>query len=59
MTVLYNSLVVSVIAIFTVCYYWANKKPGVALNPQKYKKFKLIKKIRISHDSFIFRFGFP
>lgn len=56
---LFNTLVAGVVVLFAICYYWANKKPEIALNSQKYNKFKLIKKIPVSHDTFIFRFSFP
>ncbi|ORX54381.1 ferredoxin reductase-like protein [Hesseltinella vesiculosa] len=39
-------------------FYFLNKKKPV-LDPKEYKKFKLIEKIVISHNTAIYRFGLP
>ncbi|CEI98759.1 Putative NADH-cytochrome b5 reductase 1 [Rhizopus microsporus] len=50
--------IVSAILAAGTAYYFANKKSDV-LDAKVYKKFKLIEKIAISHNTAIYRFALP
>lgn len=52
--------VVAIIASFIALYYFQkNKKPQPVLSPTEFRKFPLIEKIRVSHNSCIYKFGLP
>ncbi|KAI8074409.1 hypothetical protein BC940DRAFT_288167 [Gongronella butleri] len=56
-----DSLVSYIVPAFLVAgsaYYFLNKKKPV-LDPKEYKKFKLVEKIVISHNTAIYRFALP
>ncbi|KAL1929960.1 hypothetical protein VTP01DRAFT_1114 [Rhizomucor pusillus] len=40
-------------------YYVYSRKKGAVLDPKVYKKFKLIEKIEISHNTALYRFALP
>ncbi|KAM9901407.1 hypothetical protein OXX79_004565 [Metschnikowia pulcherrima] len=52
--------VVAIISSFIALYYFQkNKKPQPVLSPTEFRKFPLIEKIRVSHNSCIYKFGLP
>lgn len=52
--------VVTLIATFVALYFiQKNKKDLPVLHPIEYRKFPLIKKTRVSHNSCVYRFGLP
>ncbi|KAI8578489.1 hypothetical protein K450DRAFT_247132 [Umbelopsis ramanniana AG] len=50
--------IISGAAVAAAAYFLVNKKQP-ALDPKVYKKFKLIEKIIISHNTALYRFGLP
>lgn len=54
------STVVAIIASFIALYYFQkNKKAQTVLSPTEFRKFPLIEKVRVSHNSCIYKFGLP
>lgn len=54
------STVVAIIASFIALYYFQkNKKAQPVLSPTEFRKFPLIEKVRVSHNSCIYKFGLP
>lgn len=52
--------VLAIIASFIALYFFQkNKKPQPVLSPTEFRKFPLIEKTRVSHNSCVYKFGLP
>lgn len=52
--------VLAIISSFITLYFFKkNKKAEPVLSPTEYRKFPLIEKVRVSHNSCVYKFGLP